>query len=90
MTIKKALSWVNQKWADFEAWVASHAPGWKTNTLALLGMIGDAAYSLQSFVTGLPAAAIMSAEAMLIFNVILYVLVFWLRGIGDRVEARQA
>jgi len=47
-------------------------------------MLGDAAYYLQEFVTGLPPQTIVAAETVLIINLALYVLAFWFRGMSNR------
>jgi len=75
-------------WTKLEAWVASLMPGLKTELVALLGFIGSAAGSLQEYVTGLPLNQLMTSTQITITSAVLFSLVFWFRGIGDRVSAR--
>jgi hypothetical protein len=44
---------------------------------------------LQGYVTGLPITQAIDAKVVLIINVVLFSLAYWLRGLGDRVEARE-
>lgn len=71
-------------WDNFEGWVAEQAPGWKTKTVALLGLLGNAAYSLQEYVTHIPATKIMSVEAMGLITVVLFTLSYWFRRVADK------
>lgn len=83
-------STVKSWWASFEAWVASWMPGFKTHVVAGLGAVGSAAGVLQEYITGLPLSTFMTATQALIATTVLFTLAFWLRGIGDRVEARAS
>jgi len=79
-------SWIKNKWAQFETWVHSWFPGVKTRFLLYMGMIGEAAATLQSFITGLPTTKYISAEMLSGLSLVLFVLAFWFRGMGDRVD----
>lgn len=90
MWVKTAFDWIETKWVAFEAWMDSWAPGAKTRVVSFLGMIGSAATFLQQYVTGLPVTAFVTAEQLGIATAVLFTLAFWLRGLGDRVDAREA
>jgi len=82
--LRQAWTWVKAQINRFETWVAEIAPSWKTYSLTALGFVGDAAYALQGFVTGLPPTTFMSAETLGIVNLVLYILIFWLKDIRKR------
>lgn len=84
------LTWFSNVWTKFEAWVAKIAPGVKTEFVTFLGIIGNAAYLGQNYIQGLPAVPFANATILATTSVVLFTLAFWLRGIGDRVEARAA
>jgi len=88
MRFKQACLWIEDKWNKFEAWVASWMPGLKTKVITGLGAIGSLAATLQEFVTGLPITTFMTATQLTAVTLVLFVLSFWLRGLGDRVNAR--
>ena len=82
-------TWIETEWGKFEAWVAGWYPTAKTKIIAALGSIGSMAALLQNYVSGLPISEVIDAKAVLIVNVVLFTLAYWLRGLGDRVEARE-
>jgi len=82
--MSKAWAWLKEKWNKFDAWVASWAPGVKTKIVAALGALGNAAYTVQQFVIGIPANDIVNARNLVILNLILFTLAFWFRGMGER------
>lgn len=88
MWLKKTLTWVEDKWARFEAWVASWMPGLKTKVVAGLGVVGTVASQLQEYITGLPLSEFMNGTQIAIATGLLFTLTFWFRGLGDRVSAR--
>lgn len=83
------LTWIKTKWAQFEAWLNTWFPGFKTYSLLALGTVGNTAASLQEFATGLPTTKYISTEVLAGVSAVLYVLAFWLKGLGDRVEAKK-
>lgn len=78
------IKWFSNAWSKFETWVASWAPGFKTEFVAFLGILGNAAYLGQQYVQGLPAVPFANATVVATASVILFTLAFWLRGIGER------
>lgn len=92
MWLKTACVWIETKWASFEAWVASWAPGAKTRIVSGLGVLGTAAASLQDYISGLTGLPgnVVSGTQIATASLVLFTLAFWLRGIGDRVTARAA
>lgn len=90
MWLKKTVLWIEDKWIKFEAWVNSWLPGFKTRIVTGLGAIGMAAASLQEYLAGLTGLPpdVVSGTTISIASLILFTLSFWLRGLGDRVDAR--
>jgi hypothetical protein len=85
------FNWIKAKWAQFEAWIAKQIPTWKTKAIASLGFILSSAVALQDYITGLAGMPIeqwVSSKTLALINLGLFTLVFWLRGIANRVEAR--
>lgn len=83
------LNWIKTKWNNFEAWVASKIPGWKTKGLQVLTLIGVAATALSSYLMQVPLVGIVEAKTLMIIMAVVSTLSFWLKDIGERVEARQ-
>ncbi len=75
---------IKSDWNKFETWVASWMPGLKTKTVAALGILGSAAAPLQEYLTGLPLSTFMTGTQIAVVSGVLFTLVFWLRGIGER------
>lgn len=88
MWLKNTISWINDKWISFEAWMASWAPGAKTRLVTGLGALGSVAGYAQQYITGLPVTKFVTAEQITIATAVLFTLAFWFRGLGDRVEER--
>lgn len=88
MWFKKICTWIENAWNNFEYYVAAVAPEFKTKIIAFLGAIGNGAALMQGYLSGLPMGAYVTAENVIIANIVLFTLSYWLRGIGDRVEAR--
>lgn len=88
MWLKSVLSWIEDKWVRFEAWMNSWAPGAKTRIVNALGAIGGAAAFLQQYITQMPLTRFVTVEQIAIGSAVLFTLSFWLRGLGDRVDAR--
>jgi hypothetical protein len=90
MWLKSLCTWIETKWATFEAWVASWAPGAKTRIVSGLGALGMAAASMQEYISGLTGLPgnVVSGTQIAVTSLVLFTLAFWLRGIGDRVQAR--
>jgi len=55
-------TWIKDKWNKFSLWCAEIAPGIKTFTLALLGMLGSFGAAAQEWVSGLPLTQFVTAE----------------------------
>lgn len=82
--IKKAWSWIKDKWNQFNDWLASFMPGLKVKILTGIGMVGTAAGVLQEFVTGLPLSVFLSATQVAIVTLVLFSLTFWARILTSR------
>jgi len=78
------LKWLRQKWDNFEAWVASKLPGWKTKAVAIAGAIGSAALLFQDYLSGLPLSNVVSPELLAKINIGLFTLAFWFRRLSDK------
>lgn len=85
-TIKSPFLWLQNKWLKFEAWCASVAPGVKTQTVAFLGLLGNAAATTQEYFTGLPLDKFVTGTQLLVANVVLFSLAFWFRRL-NKVQA---
>lgn len=83
------FQWLSNTWADFEAWVHSWFPGFKTQFVNALGVIGMGAASAYDYIVGLPETKWLSKEALTIVGAVLFTLSFWFKGMGDRVDARE-
>lgn len=83
------FNWFNEEWDTFEAWVSEQMPGWKTHLAAATGVVLSGATMIQEYIGGLPLGQLLDPHTMLIVNVVLFTLVFWLKGISARVEARS-
>jgi hypothetical protein len=83
------LNWIKTKWDNFEAWVATKLPGWKTKGLQLLTLIGVAATAVSSYLMQIPLTGIVEAKTLMIIMAVVSTLSFWLKDLGERVEKRQ-
>ncbi len=83
---------IKTDWGKFEAWVAGWWPGAKTKIVSGLGAIGMAAASMQDYISGLTGmpSNVVSGTQIAVTSLVLFTLAFWLRGIGDRVNARAS
>ncbi len=88
MWFKNTCLWIEDKWAKFEAWVASWMPGLKTKIVSGLGAVGGLAAYLQEYISGLPLNKFMTGTQIALASAVLFSLTFWFRGLGDRVNAR--
>lgn len=82
------FSKIRNYWDKFEAWLDEKIPRIKVKLVALTGIAYPAAIAVQSYVQGLPLDQMITPKTLLLLNVGLFTMVFWLRNIGDRVEAR--
>ena len=71
-------------WTQFENWVASWLPGLKTKITVALGFLGNTAYVLKDYISGLPIGEYFNTTNLLILNMVLFTLAYWFRGLGDR------
>ena len=83
------FKWIKNKWAAFECWLDCLLPKVKVKLVTLGGMIYSAAVALQGYFQGLPLDKIVNPTTLLISNVVLFTLIFWLRNIGERVAERE-
>lgn len=84
------FDWIKRTWDRFEAWLASRWPRAKTKLIALVGLLSSAAFIAQEFFQGLPGLDLfITPRTIAITNLILFILVFWLRNISNRVVARE-
>ena len=81
---------IKNAWAKFEAWVASWMPGFKTMSVAVLGVIGNIAALGQDYLTQLTGLGsnVITGSKVAVASIVLFTLAFWLRGIGDRTASR--
>lgn len=77
---------VKTTWTKFEIWVHSWFPGLKTKVTLGLGILGSGAATLQEFVGGLPVTEYVSTRTMALVATGLFVLAFWFKDMGKRVE----
>lgn len=82
--IKKIWAAWNKAWNRFDAWVARKAPGIKTKIVAAIGAVASAAATLQEYVSGLPLEHWITANNIVILNVVLFSMAFWFRGLASR------
>ena len=80
------LQWLKDKWTSFEAWTASWFPGLKTKITVALGFLGNTAYVLKDYLSGLPIGEYINTTNLLIANMVLFTLAYWFRGLGERTE----
>ena len=80
------ISYLRTKWNSFETWVASWLPGLKTKITVGLGFLGNTAYVLKDYLSGLPIGEYVNTTNLLIANMVLFTLAFWFRGLGERTE----
>lgn len=76
-------------WGKFEIWVNSWFPGFKTLAIAGIGTLGSFAAAIQDYITNHPLDQIMSPKIVAIGSAILFMLVFWFHGMGERVDSRK-
>lgn len=77
-------TWIKDRWNNFEDWVASWMPGFKTRLATGLGAVGTAAVALQGWVTGLPLDKFMTGTQIAIASAVLFTLAYWFRSLADR------
>lgn len=77
-------TWIKDKWNKFSDWCARIAPGVKTKTIAVLGMLGSFGAVAQEYVSGLPLTQFVTAEKALIISGILFTLTFVARSLTNR------
>lgn len=80
---KAPFVWIANLWTKFEAWVASWAPGWKTQIIAGLGAVGEGAGALQEYFTGIPLDKFITGTQVAIVSVVLFSLAFWFRRLSN-------
>lgn len=78
-TIKSPFLWLQNKWLKFEQWVASWAPGAKTQLVTALGVVGEGAALGQEYITGIPLDKFISGTTVTLISVGLFTLAFWFR-----------
>lgn len=81
---------MKQIWYDFEAWVASKLPSWKTKALQLGSLVYAGGVAVQGAWNESGIAQVVESKTLLIVMAVINMLTFWLRGLSTRVEARQA
>lgn len=85
--LAKIWNKIKAGWAWFEAKVDAAAPKLKVKIVAMFGLISNGALVAQEFVQGIPAG-IFNARNIMIANGVFFILIFWLRRIGNRVASR--
>lgn len=82
--LSQVWSTVKSIWSEFEAWVASWMPGFKTYLATGIGAVGSLAAILQEYITGLPLSEFMTGTQVAFLTTILFTLAFWFHNIGNR------
>lgn len=73
-------------WANFEAWVHSWFPGFKTRITTALGAISSLATVSYGYIQGLPTTKWLSQEALAGTSFVLFTLSYWFSNMGQRVK----
>lgn len=81
------FNYLKDKWNKFECWVHTWFPGIKTKAVLLMGTVGQGAALLQEFFSGLPTADFISTKTLSLISLALFVLAFWFKNMGERVDA---
>lgn len=81
------MTWLSTQWGNFETWVHSWMPGFKTYIATGLGMVGSAAAIAQQYVTDMPVPTFVTAGQLAIATFVLFTLSFWFHGMGSRVQS---
>lgn len=87
--IKSIPSYLKQGWFWFEAQVAKVAPGLKTLVINGLVAVGSASTLLVTYLQQVPMDKFVDGTTLAIIMLVASTLSFWLKDIGNRVEARQ-
>ena len=87
--LKNMWSGTKELWARFEAWVASWVPGLKTKLVSLFTAVSGAAAMFAEYLKTVDLSYLVNAKTLAISMIVLGTLTFWLKGIGERVEARE-
>lgn len=74
--------WIKEKWQEFEGWIATFLPRWKTRITLILGFIGNAAYAAQGYLPGL--SGVITPEMMFFANMTLFALAYFFRDLSNR------
>lgn len=76
--------WLKDKWNKFQDWVASWMPGFKTQLVAGIGIVGSLAGMLQEYISGMPLGQFMTATQITVVTMVLFTLTFWFRQLANR------
>lgn len=77
--IKTPFVWMKNTWVKFNTWLAQFMPGWKTQIINTIGIVGAGAATLQEYVTQLPLDKFVTANQIAITGIVLMTLAFWAR-----------
>ncbi len=78
------FKYIQNKMDQFEAWVASKLPGWKTKLLTGLGALASLALSVQDYITGIPLSDLTSPKTALLVTFGVFTLAYWTRRLSDK------
>jgi hypothetical protein len=83
--------WAGTKelWDRFEAWVAGWVPSLKTKLVSAATVVAGASSLFAEYLKTVDLSYLVNAKTLSITMIVLGTLTFWLRGLGDRVEARE-
>jgi len=73
-------------WNNFEGWVHSWMPGFKTYICLGLQGIGATAYVAKDYITQLPLDKFATGTQIAIGSLVLSLLALWFHNMGERVE----
>lgn len=77
-------TWLTDKWNRFEDWVATWMPGFKTQLVAMLGIVGSSAEILSEYIQGVPLSNFMTGTQIAVVTLVLFTLTFWFRRLANR------
>jgi len=75
--------WIKDGWIVFEKWIATYAPGWKTQIVNGLGMLGSGAAIAQEYIAQVPLDKFITAQSIVIVSLVLFTLSFWFRRLAN-------
>lgn len=81
--VKMPFIWVKNLWVKFNTWLAQFMPGWKTQIVNGIGLVGSGAAVMHDYVTQLPLDKFVTANQIAIVGIVLFTLAFWGRHLAN-------